>query len=274
MDKDELRQLMLYSNPDQEFLEELQEKLSDELDKQPSERDYDLIEELTDTINLLMGTNDLIEKRSQIGISQIQQINAQNKQRRTKQIIRILTPCLCAMILVLSNIWSYSALGMNSFSAMYQIMQGGITIDFTKQQDIVSESTNPYQDEMNRICTSHNIDAMLPAYIPANYTPTDLFGQVHENNTFCIVLFYFKHKDSTLLLQVSHYADPEEMPPIGIPSDHYNISEQTIDGTTICISKEDQQFTAAFAKGTTQYLLFSDRLDYDECQRILESMFT
>jgi len=274
MDKEELKQLMLHTNPDQDYYEEIQSKLSTELDKPHSDRDYDLIEELTDAVNSFMGTEAIINKRTEIGIAHIKQINAQNKQKHTKRMIRIVTPFICAVLLILSNIWSYSVLEINSFSAMYQIMNGGITIDFTQNENPSVQAANPYQDQMKQICAAHNIDAMTPAFIPSGYAPTDLFGQVNEKDTFCIISFYFKCKDSTLLLQVLHYVNWDEMPPIGIPTDHYNISEQVIGDTTISISKEDRQYTAAFARDTTQYLLFSDGLDYDECQRVLESMFT
>ena len=274
MDKEKLKQLILHTNPDQDYYEEIQAKLSSELDKPHSDRDYDLIEELSDAVNSFMGTDAIINKRSEIGIAHIKHINALNKKKHTTHIIRIVTPCICTVLLILSNVWSYSVLGINSFSAMYQIMSGGITIDFSKKDDPSIPAINLYQDQMQQICTAHNIDAILPTYIPSDYVPTDLFGQVNEKETFCIISFYFKHKDSVLLLQVLHYVNLDEMPPIGIPTDHYNITEEVIEGTTISISKEDQQFTAAFAKDTTQYLLFSGGLDYDECQRVLESMFT
>lgn len=261
------------NNPDQAFLEELQEKLSKELDMPHSQRNYDQIEEWTETISLLLGTNELIDKRTEIGITQLRQKRERIKQKHTKQILRVIVPCFCVVLLVLSNVFSQSVLGMNAFLAMYQIMKGGITIDFKKQGELTTASTSDYQSEMLRICEEQSINPRIPSYLPDGYTPTEIFGQVHPASSHCTVIFCFERNKSKILLQIVKYENSDEMPPMGIPTDHYNISEQVIDNTVICISKEDQQFTAVFEDDTIQYMLFSEGLDYDECQRILNSMF-
>ena len=61
-------------------------------------------------------------------------------------------------------------------------------------------------------------------------------------------------------------------PPIGIASDHYNITEQMVNDTIVYISKEEQQYTAAFMVDDTQYVLAADGVDYDECYQVLISM--
>ncbi|MBQ6039639.1 MAG: hypothetical protein IJL32_02510 [Oscillospiraceae bacterium] len=266
-------------NPDQAFLEELQEKLSKELEMPHSERNYDRIEEWTDTINLLLGTSELIDKRSKIGILQLRQEKEKVNRRRMKRIICTFVSCFCASVLIISNIWSYSVLGMSAFSAMYQVMSGGITIDFKKQENVPPESYNSdslyncYLAEMRRICENENISSRLPDYLPDEYTKTESFGQIIRATHVCTVIFHFEHQGSKLILQIMDYDSSDNMPPMGVPSDHYNISEQIIDGIRVCISKEDQQFTAVFEEGTIQYMLYIDNTDYAEGQKILQSMF-
>ena len=266
-------------NPDQAFLEELQEKLSKELEMPHSERNYDRIEEWTDTINLLLGTSELIDKRSKIGILQLRQEKEKVNRRRMKRVICTFVSCFCAGVLIISNIWSYSVLGMSAFSVMYQVMSGGITIDFKKQENVPPESYNSdslyncYLAEMRRICENENISSRLPDYLPDEYTKTELFGQVIRATHVCTVIFHFEHQGSKLILQIMDYDSSDNMPPMGVPSDHYNISEQIIDGIRVCISKEDQQFTAVFEEGTIQYMLYIDNTDYAEGQKILQSMF-
>lgn len=266
-------------NPDQAFLEELQEKLSKELEMPHPERNYDRIEEWTDTINLLLGTSELIDKRSKIGILQLRQEKEKVNRRRMKRIICTFVSCFCAGVLIISNIWSYSVLGMSAFSVMYQVMSGGITIDFKKQENVLPESYNSdslyncYLAEMRRICENENISSRLPDYLPDEYTKTELFGQVIRATHVCTVIFHFEHQGSKLILQIMDYDSSDNMPPMGVPSDHYNISEQIIDGIRVCISKEDQQFTAVFEEGTIQYMLYIDNTDYTEGQKILQSMF-
>ena len=75
------------------------------------------------------------------------------------------------------------------------------------------------------------------------------------------------------MIQIMDYDHPDNMPPMGVPSDHYNISEQIIDDITVCVSEEDQQFTAVFEEDTIQYMLYIDKSDYAEGQKILDSMF-
>ena len=72
---------------------------------------------------------------------------------------------------------------------------------------------------------------------------------------------------------MTHIKTDEVSIPFGIPSDYHNISEQVIDNTVVTVSKEDNQFTAAFMIDRIQYSICADGLDYDECQRVLESMF-
>lgn len=279
MEKQTSNRSNFHVNPDQAFLDELQEKLSKELEMPHSERNYDRIEEWTDTINLMLGTSELIDKRSQFGLAQFRMQREKTKQKRTKRLICTIVPCLCLVVLTFSNIWSYSVLGMNAFSAMYQVMSGGITIDFKKQENVPPESYNSdslyncYLAEMRRICENENISSRLPDYLPDEYTKTELFGQVIRATHVCTVIFHFEHQGSKLILQIMDYDSSDNMPPMGVPSDHYNISEQIIDGIRVCISKEDQQFTAVFEEGTIQYMLYIDNTDYAEGQMILQSMF-
>lgn len=278
MEKQTSNRSNFHVNPDQAFLDELQEKLSKELEMPHSERNYDRIEEWTDTINLMLGTSELIDKRSQFGIAQFRMQREKAKQKRTKRLICTIVPCLCLAVLTFSNIWSYSVLGMNAFSAMYQVMRGGITIDFKKQEKDSSVSYNDltfnsYLAEMQQICATENISPRLPGYLPDGYTKTELFGQIHHASHVCTLIFHFEYQGSKLMIQIMDYDHPDNMPPMGVPSDHYNISEQIIDDITVCVSEEDQQFTAVFEEGTIQYMLYIDNTDYAEGQKILQSMF-
>ena len=70
----------------------------------------------------------------------------------------------------------------------------------------------------------------------------------------------------------TNYKTNDEIPPIGIPTDTYNVTEEQINGHTTYILKEDKQFTAFFIDKKIDYTIFAEGLDYDECQKILENV--
>ena len=57
--------LMQNKNADQEYLDELHDELANELNKPVSEQDFDLIDDLTQTIAMITGTETLIEHKSE-----------------------------------------------------------------------------------------------------------------------------------------------------------------------------------------------------------------
>ena len=85
-------------------------------------------------------------------------------------------------------------------------------------------------------------------------------------------MFYYKKNNVKLNFSVYYYHQSETIPSIGIPTDTYNLTESTINGRTMFILKEDNQFTATYLSNNVVYVIFSDGLDYDECQKIVESI--
>lgn len=72
---------------------------------------------------------------------------------------------------------------------------------------------------------------------------------------------------------VTNYLNETVPPPIGIPTEQYEISEQLINNTLISVMKEDEQYTATFIIDKTQYIIYAEHLDYDECQKVLDSFY-
>ena len=71
MNRNELLEYMRNYNPDQDFLDELQQQLTDELAKPVSEQNYDLIDELTEAISVLNGTEEQIRTTAEAGIGRV-----------------------------------------------------------------------------------------------------------------------------------------------------------------------------------------------------------
>ena len=59
------------TEPDQEFLAELREALSEETEKPADEQDYDRIDEITEAIAVITGTDHIIEEIAAAGIERM-----------------------------------------------------------------------------------------------------------------------------------------------------------------------------------------------------------
>ena len=82
----------VYSNhSDAEYLRELQDCLNDELKKPVSEQDFDLIEDITEAIAVLNGTEQYVSTRTEQGIVKIKKDIQQ--QRRKKMNAKF---CICS----------------------------------------------------------------------------------------------------------------------------------------------------------------------------------
>lgn len=85
-----------------------------------------------------------------------------------------------------------------------------------------------------------------------------------------MVRFIFKKGNQSISFDFEVYKN--EVGQIGIPSDHYNISETEINGYPAIVSKEDNQYTITYQKDKTVFFMFADGVPYDECERIVESI--
>ena len=267
------RELLNAINDDtqQEKLAELRQKLSAELDKPDEDLDVDAINELTLAIEELTGNRQTTELMAEKGIRRLEhdfrKMKTQHIIRRSKWI----AACI-GVVLVLSNILSYSAYGINVFSAAYRLMNGGITIDYNRE-DSESYSGNPYEEDMRAICEEHNLNVLVPTYIPEGFIKSHVYGEVREEDNRTRVFFYFNRNKELINFEITQFGNEDSTSPISIPSDSYNITQQQIGDTIVHIQKEEQQYWAVFQIDMVQYVIYADGLDYDECQRVLESMF-
>ena len=59
---------------------------------------------------------------------------------------------------------------------------------------------------------------------------------------------------------------------ISIPCNEFNLSETTVNGTKAILSQEDNQYVVNYTKGNIIYVIFIQDVDYDECDKIIESI--
>lgn len=270
-DKELYRQIE--SDDDSDLLKELRKKMNLELEKPFNDRNLDYIEDLAKTIDEITDGKNATAEVADRGIRVIKtELHKAMRKSRMKH-LRWWIPAACLFLIIGTNIWTYTAFGMNAFSAAYQVLNGGINVDLNSRDSTEVYTGNPYADDMQRICIENNLDVLIPAYIPEGFQSTEFYGYLNCSSEKTQILFNFCKSNRKLNIAVTFFPETSDLPPIGIPTEHYEISEQVIQDTPITVIKEDEQYTAAFTINRTQYLIYADHLDYDECQRVLYSFF-
>lgn len=247
---------------------ELREALDKELSKSADQSDYDLIDELTKAILETEGkeplTADVDEKRVEI--------QAKITKRRKIQIPKWVTALSAACVMLLcANAFSTAAWGMNIFSVVIKISEGGFTVDFEEDdEDVVKlpvSEDDPYG--IIAVCAKYDIYPETPHYLPEGFELELLTSNVsdYENS----VKFVFRNTDNeSITLDITRYWS--EVGQLGIPSDEFSISEVMVNGSPAIISKEDDQYTIIFQKGKTVFIMFTQDVDYEECDKIVASI--
>lgn len=269
MDKDILKRKVLSDmNMKEDMIADLQRELNEEMDKPSAKWDCKKISEITETIHRL-SSSDETETDNTGTEALLKKIKETNIPKR-KIYRRISTAAACLCVFLGLNFFSVSVLGMNIFSAAYQVTSGGISIDLKKKDPILlpTSSDDPYG--MKAKCAEFNIYPLTPSYIPDKFELIDI-AEI-QSHSFNNLVFYYKRGGIKLNFDICQYNEGEEIPPIGIPTDTYNIKEEYVNGYKMYILKEDYQFTAAFLDGNIVYVIGADGLDYDTCQKVIESL--
>lgn len=244
--------------------EELEKQLDSELAK--SAPDFDLVDELTSAILEARG-----KAVKEIDVqTEIQTIRRRGMKRVGCPKWAVAVAAACVM-LIGANAFTISAWGMNIISAIVQISKGGMSIDLNHNRDIIElpvSEGDPYGIKAK--CAEYGINPLTPYYLPEGFELTD-FNE-DTNVVSSDLRFYYSKGKEKLIIGYTKYFDSELIPPIGIPTDSYNLTETELNGHLMYILKEDNQFTATFLYDNIVYIITSNGLDYDECQRIIESL--
>lgn len=271
MDNESLKRRVLSDmNMKENMIADLQRELQEEMNKPSAQWDCYKISEITETIHNLScdgesGTANESGKQALLEKARSSTVPTKKKIYR-----RIGAAAACLLIGVGLNAASLSAFGTNMFSAAYQISQGSVSIDMGKTDimELSQTSDDPYG--MKAKCAEYDMYPLTPSYIPEGFELVDLYEE--KNSTFTNIIFLYKKGNVKLNFDICQYNEGETIPPIGIPTDTYNIIEQEIDGLTMYIMKEDNQFIASFLNGRTVYVIASDGLNYDECYKVVGSL--
>lgn len=269
MDKASLKRKVLSDmNTKENMISDLQRELKEEMNKPSSQWDCEKISEITETIHNL-SCDSKIEANETRKEDLLEKVKASKTPKR-KIYRSIGTVAACLLIGVGINVASFSVFGTNMFSAIYQITQGGITIDMNKEKVIELPTTTDDPYGMKAKCAEYEMCPLTPTYIPEGFELSNLV--VDELSSFTHIIFQYKENGMKLNFDFCQYNEGEEIPPICIPTDTYNIVEEEINGHTMYILKEDNQFTAAFQEDNMVYAITAIDCNYDECQKVIESL--
>lgn len=258
------------SDIDMEILSDLKKNLAEEMSKPTDERDEVLISELEETIS---ETEEEIisasKKRSLESVMKM--LDEYEEPKHIKLYKRLSIAAACLLVVLGLNTASLKVFGLNMFSAAYQLTTGGIAITAEKSghnDEIVISESDPYG--MKAKCAEYGFFPVTPSYIPEGFVLNDI--SVGSDDYSDAIIFLYKKDEVILNFYFINYKSNTSIPPIGIPIDSYNVTEEQINGRTTYILKEDSQFTSAFIDKKIDYSIFAENLDYDECYKILESL--
>ncbi len=272
MNKENSKRQMRYMK--KEILSELNRELEAEISKPKNKRDLERICELNEMIfQLNCSDNEAVQDCVEASKSKLMNKIQESKPKNSIRLYKWLSVAVaCAAVVVGLNAFSLRALGQNMFSAAYQFTKGGIFIDMSNDNndnniELPVTSDDPYGIKAK--CAEYDMYPLTPTYIPEGF---ELVNVVEDRNeVFTHVIFQYKNDEIKLNFDFCQYNNGMEVPPIGIPTDTYNIVEEKINDYKMYILKEDNQFTATFLEENIVYLITAIDCDYDECQNVIES---
>ena len=261
-------------NADRGFTSEAYNYIKNELDNETKKplrkRDFDRIEQLTAQLGELTGDNDKsAEPDTEKLYKRIR--DYEKKSKKPLGVIKRFAPVLCCMALVLAaNCVSVFAFDMNIVSAVVELTEGGFFVDFgNKPEEIILPTSEDDPYGFIAKLAEYDIEFETPHYIPEGFVLTEVGTNVNEGYANSVVFHYTNGKQSFVLAYDRYF---KEIPKIGIPSDHYNLSEREVNGSNAVIAKEDNQYTITYEKDKTVFFMFSVDVPYDECEKIVDSI--
>ncbi|MCM1133554.1 MAG: DUF4367 domain-containing protein [Ruminococcus flavefaciens] len=250
---------------------ELRETLDKELSNPDEQTDYELVDELT---------TDIIESEDKERLTadveaELDKLKAHipkyGRVFRFKRIVTVLSAA--CVVLFCMNCVTVSAWNVNIVSVVINFTEGGFYVDFGQDEseitDLITSEDDPYG--IRSKCAEYDIyPTEVPHYIPEGFKLTHIDTDVNKNYSN-MVSFIYQKGNQDFSIDYTRYWD--KLGHLTIPSDHYNLSETEVNGYPAVVSKEDKQYTITYQTGKTIFLMFARNVPYDECDKIVESIY-
>ena len=163
---------------------------------------------------------------------------------------------------------------MKPNEALYQLRQGGIFLtpsDLEKNIELETSPDDPYG--IRKICEEMGFSPRTPSYIPEHLI---LKNVEQRGEGMKGVVLWYQYRNQYFSINYTYFEDDASFQnsTFGIPSDEYNIHTETIGGTQVLISWEDQIFHAIFSENHIVYHITSKKIEYDTAYHVLLSFFS
>lgn len=173
------------------------------------------------------------------------------------------------LVILFSNVYTISAYNKNAFSMFIEFIDGGgVNIDFRNEHGKIGLSVSdddPYG--IIGLCNSTGIYIETPHYLPDGFKLIKI--DTEEADDFKYVFMRYENGEQFITFTFDTYLGGME----GIPSDKHNISEIEVDGNKAIVSKEDNQMILIFLSGDNVFNMFTQDVDYSECEKIINSIY-
>ena len=271
------------SNPDTtktQMLDDLQKEMQTEMQKPLKQRNYNKISEIAETIRRLNDSEIDIQRNDEKNISDLcEKMRDNSKPKKHIKIYQLIVAISACLTLVFGgNIYTMKAYGDNLFSLIVNRTSSGFTVIFNGN-NISSETPDIKDDPYGMIakCAEYGVYPDTPLYIPDGFELVNF--KVTEKKKSIDIKFNYIKDNITLTFFIDKYYNSNDIPNKSIPSDEHNISEIEVNGTKGITSKEKNSFNGItdqyeliYCKDNIIYIISSDGLDYDECDKITQSM--
>ena len=263
-------------NAEQDMLAEMQELLQEETEKPEEERNYDSIAALSAAITNALMPRAEQEAVIQSGMKKILNRNSVPKKTNIRRmwIAPLTAACACVILLIGTNAWSLHATGVGILTRTYRFFCNSFSFDFSDTENTVSLDTGEHDDPygIRTECEKYGFSPLVPQYIPEKFALT---VTEHNEKKYQDVYFTFKNGNKLIFVFYRYYLNPNDvqMHGWGLPSDTHNVSELVLNGVTVTVAQEDQQYHAMFLLNNTIVGLHTKGIDYSEADQILRSMF-
>ena len=266
----------------EQFIQEINRVLEEELKKTAKKRDYDKIEELTQAYTELMGTEAQVEASMQCCISKFKS-KARPKRKITPRMRIIFATISVVIVLFVMNIITVSAFNMNVFSFIVHITDKNFSVNsplFASEvsaDDVIEVSVSP-DDPYGMIakCAKYGIHPETPHYLPEGYVLTEC-DYLKMRSYSADIQFTFTNQHNTrqtITFSYELYENEENMNDIKFSNIEHHLSEIEINDKSAILAEEqeDKQFTVVYPIDTLLITIFTQDISKEEINQIINSI--
>ena len=265
----------------EQFIQEINRVLEEELKKPARKRDYDKIEELTQAYTELMGTEAQVETSMQCCISEFKS-KARSKTKITRKMRIVFAAISVAVVLFIMNIITVSAFNMNAFSFLVHLADDGFFVDSLVSNEVPSDEiiqlpvtpNDPYG--MIAECAKYGIFSETPHYLPEGYVLTvcyyaDMLSFLKQ------IKFTFRNQHNakqTISFSFELYEDEKSIKNTKFLNVENRLNEIKINDKPAILAEEqkDKQFTVVYPIDTLLITIFTQDVSKEEVNQIINSM--